>query len=108
MNKSFITTKYGTFEIVDNGNGGTSLYIGEVKICEFPKVGWWNLDAIETAIEQHHEVISKRVEERSKEVKVTRENAVEVIGQLIEVLGNENKNFYASRLKACLNKLMVA
>jgi hypothetical protein len=108
MNTNFITTKYGTFEIVNNENGGTSLFIGKAKICEFPKVAWWNLDAIETAIEQHHEVIEKRVNERVNEVDVTRENAPEVVARLIEVLGNEGKGFYASRLKQCLNKLLAA
>lgn len=105
---NIINTKYGSFEIMDNGNGGTSLFIGKAKICEFPKVAWWNLDALHTAIEQHHEVIEKRVNERVKEVEVTKENAAEVLAQLIEVFGNDQKGFYASRLKQCLNKYLAA
>lgn len=104
MNKSIITTKYGVFEVINNGNGGASLYVEETKICEFPKVHWADKDAIDKAVEQHHEVIEKRIKERVN-VKVTRENAAEVVTQLIDVLGNENKGFYASRLKQCLNKL---
>jgi DUF438 domain-containing protein len=104
MNKSIITTKYGVFEVVNNGNGGTSLYVEDTKICEFPKVHWADKDAIDKAVEQHHEVIEQRIKERVN-VKVTRENAAEVVAQLIDVLGNENKGFYASRLKQCLNKL---
>lgn len=103
-----INTKYGTFEVVDNGNGGTSLFIGKAKICEFPKISWWNVDGILTAVEQHHDVIVKRIVERVPEVEVTRENAADVIGQLIEVLGNENKGFFKSRLQQCLNKLVAA
>lgn len=107
MSKSIITTKYGVFEVVKSENNGTSLYVDDTKICEFPKVDWWNLDAIEKAVEQHHEVIGKRIKERVN-VKVTRENAAEVITQLIEVFGDEQKNFFSSRLKQVYNKLVVA
>ena len=102
-----INTKYWVFEVVDNGNGGVCLFIGKTKICEFPKVAWWNMDAIEKGIEQHHEMIEKRIKERV-ELNVTKENASDVIAKLIEVLGNEGKGFYASRLKQCLNKLNAA
>jgi hypothetical protein len=105
---NIINTKYGSFEIVDNNNGGTSLFIGGAKICEFPKIAWWNVDGLLIAIEQHHEVIEKRVKERVKEVEVTRENAADVLAQLIEVFGNEQKGFYASRLRQCLNKVVAA
>ncbi len=105
---NIINTKYGSFEVVDNGNGGASLYINDVKICEFPKVAWWNVDAIEKGLEEHKELIQKRIEERVKEVNVTRENAVEVISQIMEVMKDETKGFYASRLRQCLNKLLAA
>lgn len=105
---NIINTKYGSFEIVDNNNGGTSLFMEGAKICEFPKIAWWNVDGLLTAIEQHHEVIEKRVKERVKEVEVTRENAADVLAQLIEVFGNEQKGFYASRLRQCLNKVVAA
>lgn len=105
---NIINTKYGTFEVVDNGNGGTSLFIGKSKICEFPNIAWWNLDNLEAAVEQHHDVIEKRIAERVTENKVTKENAAEVLVQLIEVLGNEQKGFYKSRLTQCLNRLKAA
>ena len=102
-----ITTKYGVFEVSDNGNGGANLYVGGVKVCEFPKVAWWNKDAIENGIEQHHELIEKRIKERDTDngVNVTRDNAKEVIGQLINVFGKEKNGFFASRLKQCYNKI---
>ena len=103
--KNILNTKYGVFETSDNGNGGTAIFMGNAKICEFPKVAWWNVDALEAAIEQHHDVIEKRIAERVDDVKVTRENAADVLTHLIDVLGNENKGFYSSRLKQCLNKL---
>lgn len=105
---NIINTKYGTFEVINNENGGTSLFIGKAKICEFPKIAWWNLDGLETAIEQHHEVIEKRIAERVSEIEVTKENAADVLVRLIEVLGNEQKGFYKSRLVQCLNKLTAA
>ena len=107
MNKGIITTKYGVFDVVKSENNGTSLYVDETKICEFPKVHWADKDAIEKAVEQHHEVIEKRIKERVN-VKVTRENAAEVITQLIGVFGDEQKNFFSSRLKQIYNKLVVA
>lgn len=100
-----ITTKYGVFEVSDNGNGGASLFMNDVKVCEFPKIAWWNVDGITAAVEEHHELIEKRIAERVNVSKVTRENAAEVVAQLIEVFGNENKNFYSSRLKQIYNKL---
>ena len=107
MNKGIITTKYGVFDVVKSENNGTSLYVDDTKICEFPKVHWADKDAIDKAVEQHHEVIEKRIKERVN-VKVTRENAAEVITQLIGVFGDEQKNFFSSRLKQIYNKLVVA
>lgn len=102
-----IQTKYGEFNAVDNNNGGVALFVDDKKIIEFPNVAWWNLDAIENAIEKNIELINKRIEERvdSKSVDITRENALQVLEQLIQVFGNEQKGFYSSRLKQCVNKL---
>jgi len=103
-----IQTKYGEFNAVDNNNGGVSLFIGDKKIIEFPNVAWWNLDGIENAIEKNIELINKRIEEHMNTLEVTRDNAAEVLERLINVLGNEQKGFYSSRLKQCLNKLKAA
>lgn len=103
-----ITTKYGTFNVTDNGKNGAIICIGNVKIAEFPKVSWWDLDSLEKAIEENIDLIEKRIEERMNTPKVTRDNAAEVLEQLIQVLGNEQKGFYSSRLKQCINKLKAA
>lgn len=100
-----ITTKYGTFNVTDNGNNGAIICIGNVKIAEFPTVSWWDFDSLEKAIEENIDLIEKRIEERVNTPKVTKDNATEVLEQLISVLGNEQKGFYSSRLKQCLNKL---
>ena len=107
-NMNAIQTKYGEFNAVDNNNGGVALFVGDKKIIEFPNVAWWNLDAIENAIEKNIELINKRIDERLNTLEVTRDNAAEVLEQLINVLGNEQKGFYSSRLKQCLNKLKAA
>ena len=103
-----ITTKYGTFNVLSNGNNGTIISIGNVKIAEFPKVSWWNLDGLNAAVEEQHEIIEQRIAERVNTLQVTKDNAAEVLEQLISVLGNEQKGFYSSRLKQCINKLKAA
>ena len=102
-----ITTRYGTFNVTDNGKYGTILSIGNVTIAQFPNISWWNRDLLENAIEQHSELIEQRIEERvnKRNVTITKENAEQVLEQLMQVLGNEEKGFYSSRLKQCINKL---
>lgn len=102
-----ITTRYGTFNVTDNGKYGTILSIGNVTIAQFPNISWWNRDLLENAIEQHSELIEQRIEERvnKRNVTITKENAQQVLEQLMQVLGNDEKGFYSSRLKQCINKL---
>lgn len=50
--KSYITTKYGVFEVTDNGSNGTILSVNGKKIYEFPSVSWWDKDNIEKALEE--------------------------------------------------------
>lgn len=105
-----ITTKCGTFNVTDNGKNGTIISIGNVRIAEFPKVSWWNWDSLENAIEQNIDLIEKRIEERVNRTNatITKDNALQVLEQLAQVLGNEEKGFYSSRLKQCMNKLKAA
>ena len=100
-----ITTKYGTFNVTDNGKNGTIICIGNVMIAEFPKVSWWDFDALEKAIGENIDLIEKRIEEHMNTPKVTKDNALQVLEQLAQVLGNEEKGFYSSRLKQCMNRL---
>ena len=102
-----ITTKYGTFNVTDNGKNGTIICIGNVKIAEFPTVSWWDFDSLEKAIGENIDLIERRIEERvnGTNVSITKNNALQVLEQLTQVLGNEEKGFYASRLKQCINKL---
>ena len=102
-----ITTKYGTFNVTDNGKDGAVISIGNVKIAEFTNVSWWDWDSLENAIEENIDLIEKRIEERVNrtDVAITKDNALQVLEQLAQVLGNEQKGFYTSRLKQCMNKL---
>ena len=102
-----ITTRYGTFNVTDNSKYGSILSIGNVTIATFPNISWWNRDLLENAIEKHSELIEQRIEERvnKRNVTITKENAQQVLEQLMQVLGNEEKGFYSSRLKQCINKL---
>ena len=102
-----ITTKYGTFNVTDNGKNGTIICIGNVKIAEFPKVSWWDFDSLEKAIGENIDLIEKRIEEcvNRTDVAITKDNALQVLEQLAQVLGNEEKGFYSSRLKQCMNRL---
>ena len=102
-----ITTKYGTFNVLDNGKNGTIISVKNVKIAEFSNVSWWDWDSLENAIASDHEEIEKRIKERINNcnINITKENALQVLQQLYDVLGNEEKGFYSSRLKQCMNKL---
>ena len=102
-----ITTKYGTFNVLDNCKNGTIISIGDVKIMEFSNVSQWDWDSLENAIASDHEEIEKRIKERINNcnINITKENALQVLQQLYDVLGNEEKGFYSSRLKQCMNKL---
>ena len=50
--KSYITTKYGIFEVTDNGSNGTILSVNGNKVYEFPSVSWWDKDNIEKALDE--------------------------------------------------------
>lgn len=50
--KSYITTKYGVFEVTDNGSNGTILSVNGNKVYEFPSVSWWDKDRLEKALEE--------------------------------------------------------
>lgn len=112
MAKSVISTSIANFDVKDNGNNGTTLFYGGKKVIEFAQVSWWNVDSILNAVECNKEKIQARLKEivsgqggQNVVEQITKENAVEVLTRLTEVFGNEDKGFYASRLKQCLNRL---
>lgn len=52
--KSYIVTKYGFFEVTDNGSNGTILSVYGNKVFEFPTISWWDKDNIEKALEKKY------------------------------------------------------
>ena len=101
-----IFTKVGNFEVSNNGNGST-IYKDGCKVAETP-IAWWNKDELVKAIEENKVPIEEKLKENAvkrNKVVVTKENAVECLNGLLNVLGNEEKGFYSSRLKQCINKL---
>ena len=52
MINGYITTKYGVFEVTDNGSNGTILSVNGKKVYEFPTISWWDKDNIEKALEE--------------------------------------------------------
>jgi hypothetical protein len=107
MNKT-IVTKYGTFNIESAFDGKGSMIVNNSGGClmPFPKTPWWDLDGLERKIAENIDILNARLKESSLEV--SRKNAAEVLQRLVGVLGGEEKGFYASRLKQCLNKLNAA
>ena len=57
--KSFIVTKYGFFEVTDNGSNGTILSVYGNKVFEFPTISWWDKDNIEKALEKNMSIWKK-------------------------------------------------
>lgn len=107
MKTNFIRTKYGTFGI-EQSNNGTSLFVGETKVIEFPKVNWWDTDTILSKVEKNKDLIVKRVGEAANNAtpKVERENVETILKDVLDVLGKEDeKGFYKSRIKSVINKL---
>lgn len=57
--KSYIVTKYGFFEVTDNGSNGTILSVYGNKVFDFPTISWWDKDNIEKALEKNMTIWEK-------------------------------------------------
>lgn len=99
-----IATSIGNFDVMNNGHNGTILYYGGKEVAEFNNVSWWNVDSILNAVENRKKEIQERMRKNAING-ITKENAAEVMEKLVEVLGGEDKGFYSSRLKQCINRL---
>lgn len=106
MNKNhIIVTKHGTFFVNPNGNGVTLYYYHSGKrVCGISNVNWWDKDTITELIETHKALFEDTDTENTLNY-ITKDNVKEVLERVAEVLGKDEKGFYASRLKQCINKL---
>lgn len=59
MINGYITTKYGVFEVTDNGSNGTILSVNGNKVYEFPTISWWDKDNIEKALVKKYAVMEE-------------------------------------------------
>lgn len=54
MKRGFIATKYGFFEVTDEGSNGTILSLNGLQVIKFPTISWWDKDNIENALERKY------------------------------------------------------
>jgi len=97
--KYSITTKFGVFEVSPNGDK-TTIFKDSNKVCDV-FIQWWDKDKIVKYIESHKELFDN-VDVMSF---IDRTNVKEVLQRVNEVLGKEEKGFYSSRIKQCINRL---
>ena len=57
--KSYIVTKYGLFEVTDNGSNGSILLLNGIKVIEYPTISWWDKDKLEKALERKYAAIGE-------------------------------------------------
>lgn len=76
----------------------------------FTDTYWWDEDNILSQIEDNRDSIINSIksineQNSSPAPKVTMDNAKELLMELKELLKDEEKGFYSSRLQQCINKL---
>ena len=95
-----IATRIGTFEIKNVNGRMTSLFKNGHKVVDIT-IPWWDRDRLVNAIESHHTLIEDSIKEIDGG-----NNAVELVDKLIDILGQQEKGFYLSRLKQIKNRLL--
>ena len=73
-----MNTKFGNFEVSDNGKGGAILSMSGVQIIQFPTTPWWNKDELLKRLDKNRKVVTQRISEKvgNVSVKQTIENVV--------------------------------
>lgn len=98
-----IVTSLGAFTIVPKDKIGSYIYKNGVLICTANNIPYWNKDELVKAIETHKELVLEKA--GNEMLFITKNNVKDALQRVAEVLGKDEKGFYASRLKQCLNKL---
>lgn len=94
-----IATRIGTFEVKNINGRMTSLFKNGHKIADIT-IPWWDRDRLVNAIESNHTLIEDNIKDFDGD-----NNAVELVDKLIDILGQQEKGFYLSRLKQIKNRL---
>lgn len=98
-----IATKLGTFTIVPKDTKGTYIYKNGILVCVADNIPYWDKDGLVEAIETHKELVLEKI--GNEMLFITKDNVKQALERVAEVLGKDEKGFYASRLKQCINKL---
>ena len=97
-----IITSLGTFTITPKDTESTYIYKNGILVCVVD-IPYWNKDKLVKAIETHKELVLTKTE--NEMLFITKDNVKAALERVAEVLGKDEKGFYASRLKQCINKL---
>ncbi len=57
-------TKFGDFEVSDNGKGGAILSMSGVQIIQFPTTPWWDKDTLLKRLDKNKKLVEKRIAEK--------------------------------------------
>lgn len=98
-----IATKIGMFTIEPNTNGGTTIYKNGIKVCVATDIPYWDKDSLIDAIESHKELVLEKTKDEMSFI--TKDNVKDALVRIADVLGKDERGFYASRLKQCINKM---
>ena len=98
-----IATKLGTFTITPKDTKGTYIYKNGILVCVVDNIPYWDKDGLVEAIETHKELVLEKI--GNEFLFITKDNVKQALERVAEVLGKDEKGFYASRLKQCINKL---
>lgn len=110
MNYGTIKTDIATFNIYPNSDNRCTLSYNDHELMVFTDTYWWDKDNILAQIEDNRDSILNSIksineQNSSPAPKVTMNNAKEILMELKELLKDEEKGFYSSRLQQCINKL---
>ena len=102
MNKTEMTivTKLGTFNVVPKDKIGSYIYKNGVLVCTANNIPYWNKDELVKALETHKELVLEKT--KNEMAFITKDNVKAALERVAEVLGKDEKGFYASRLKQCI------
>lgn len=97
-----IVTSLGTFTISPKDTENTYIYKNGI-LVSVVDIPYWNKDELVKAIETHKELVLAKTENQM--LFITKDNVKQALERVAEVLGKDEKGFYSSRLKQCINKL---
>lgn len=112
MNYGTIKTDIALFTVYPNSDNRCTLSYNDHELMVFPNTYWWDKDGILAEVEENRDSLLESInavmsndQMHIPAPKVTMDNAKEILMELKELLKDEEKGFYSSRLQQCINKL---